>query len=174
MNRAAQPLALGRSLHVGAVIALVALAMAVPAGVAQTPQAAMGDEAHPVHIHSGTCAELGDVVVPLADVTVPEGEHAGADSAHPLKLSLNVIDMPLQELLDGEYAINAHRSAEEIDVYIACGDLGGPVMPGEAGDEVRFALNEQNDSGHFGTVFVGAEGDQTQVNIMLIEPGEMG
>ena len=104
MNRTRQPLALGRSVHVGTVIAFVALAMAVPAGVAQTPQAAMGDEAHPVHIHSGTCAELGDVVVPLADVTVPEGEHAGADSAHPLKLSLNVIDMPLQELLDGEYA----------------------------------------------------------------------
>jgi hypothetical protein len=174
MNRTRQPLAFGRSLHFGAVIAFVALAMAVPGGVAQTPQAAMGDDAHPVHIHSGTCAELGDVVVPLADVTVPEGEHAGADTALPLKLSLNVIDMPLQELLDGEYAINVHKSAEEIDVYIACGDLGGPVMPGEAGDEVRFALNEQNDSGHFGTVFVGAEGDQTQVNIMLIEPGAMG
>ena len=164
----------GRSLRRGALIAFAALLLLVPAGLAQTPESSAGDEAHPVHIHAGTCAELGEVVVPLADVTVPDGEHAGADSAIPAKVSLNVIDMPLQELLDGEYAVNVHQSAEAIDTYIACGDLGGIITQGEAGDEVRFVLTELNDSGHSGIVFLGVEGDQTQVNVMMVEPEEMG
>lgn len=29
---------------------------------------------HPVHIHGGTCAELGDVVVPLNDLAAPAGD----------------------------------------------------------------------------------------------------
>jgi hypothetical protein len=162
-----------RAARSGAMIAFAALTMFAPAGAAQTPQAAMGGDAHPVHIHAGSCAALGDVVVPLADVTLPEGEYAGAETALPLQLSPNVVDMPMAELLSGDYAVNVHQSAEEIDVYIACGDLGGPVTQGPAGDEIRFALTEQNDSGYFGTVFVGAAGDRTQVNISLIAPEAM-
>lgn len=163
-----------RSPRFAAVIAFAALLLVAPAGTAQTP---VGDtaEAHPVHIHSGTCAELGDVVVPLADVAFPEGEHAGAESAIPVKVSLNVIDMPLQDILAAAHAINVHQSAEEIDLYIACGDIGGVITPGETGnDEIRFVLAEQNDSGHSGWVFLSAEGDQTEVNVMLVEPEEMG
>ena len=165
----------GRAPRFGAVIAFAALALLVPAGVAQTPESGDGAESHPVHIHAGTCAELGDVVVPLEDVAFPEGEHAGADSAIPVKLSLNVVDMSLEDILAAPHAINVHKSAEEIDVYIACGDIGGVITPGEAnvpGNEVRFALVEQNDSGHVGTAFIGVIDGQTEVNITLIEPEE--
>jgi hypothetical protein len=97
----------------------------------------------------------------------------GASSAIGLKLGPNLIDMPLQEILAGDYAVNVHKSAEEIDVYIACGDIGGAITQGERGeDEIRFVLQELNDSGHTGVVFLGAEGDQTEVNIMLIEPDD--
>ena len=43
--------------------------------------------------------------------------------------------MPLQEIIDGGHAINVHLSADEIDTYIACGDIGGAVTTdeGEAG-----------------------------------------
>ena len=62
---------------------------------------------HPVHIHSGTCAELGDVVYPLTDV-----DASGA--------SVTVVDVPLADLLSGgPYAINIHLSADEI----------GPMSP---------------------------------------------
>jgi hypothetical protein len=159
-----------------ALIALAALTMLVPASMAQTPvsEADGAAEAHPAHIHSGTCAELGDVVVPLADVAYPAGEPIGAASTIPVKVSLNIVDMPLQELLDGEYAINIHESAEAIDVYIACGAIGGVIELGDEGlDDVRFAVTELNESGYTGTVFLQAEGEQTEVNITLVEPVEM-
>src|SRR5688500_7186839 len=56
----------GRSLRVGAVIAVAALSLLVPASGAQTPVA--DAESHPAHIHSGSCDSLGDVVHPLTNV----------------------------------------------------------------------------------------------------------
>lgn len=163
-----------RAARRSAVIAVAALAMLAPASVAQTPVSAPPDASHAAHIHAGTCAELGDVVVPLADVTVPVGRVAGASPARSLKISLNVVEMPLEELLAGEYAVNVHQGAQESDVSIACGDIGGIITPGETHeDELRFALDERNASGHLGFVFVGSDGDQTEVNITLLDLGDM-
>lgn len=66
--------------------------------------------AQPVHIHTGSCAELGGVAYPLTNL------QSG--------LSETMLDMPLDELLAQlPLAINAHKSAEEIGVYVACGDI---------------------------------------------------
>jgi hypothetical protein len=166
-----------RSPRLGAAIALTALALLVPAGMAQTPvgEVDTAGEAHPAHIHSGTCDALGDVVIPLEDVAVPAGAtHEGTEMAHDVKVSQTHVDMPLQEIIDGEHAINVHLSAEEIDVYIACGDIGGAVTTDEGGrTELIIGLGELNDSGHHGVVWLGADGEQTEVNVMLIEPDEM-
>ncbi len=67
------------------------------------------DNAQPAHIHTGTCAELGDVAYPLEDLE--DGR------------SQTQVDVSLDELRDGEFAINAHRSADEIEVYTACGEI---------------------------------------------------
>ena len=101
----------------------------------------------------------------------------GAETAHPVKSSQTLVDMPLQELLDGRYAVNVHLSVEAIDTSIACGDIGGYVIPdpdsGE--DEVYVGLRERNDSGHTGAVRLGEAEDptQTEVSILLVEPDEM-
>ncbi len=162
-----------RSTHLAAAMALAALALLVPVSSAQTPEAEPAGAVHPVHIHSGTCAELGDVVVPLNDLAAPAGEHTGPDSAVTVTLSENVIDMPLQEIIDGGHAINVHLSAEEIDVYIACGDIGGVITTDEGGrQEMMIGLAEMNDSGYTGTVWIGpsADGTQTEFSVILIEP----
>src|SRR5919107_3818764 len=112
------PRTLGRSSRIAAVTALAALALLVPGSVAQTPVADTEAEAHPAHIHSGTCDQLGDVVVPLTDVALPTGEAKGASSAHPVSVSDTVVDMSLDDLLAGEYAVNVHESAENIGEYI--------------------------------------------------------
>jgi hypothetical protein len=171
------PRALDRSLRLGAVIALAALTLLAPGSAAQTPVADTESEAHPVHIHSGTCDQLGDVVIPLEDVSVPaDAEHEGAETAHDVKVSQTHVDMPLQDLLDGEFAINVHESADAIDVYIACGDIGGYVITGPAGrTELFIGLRELNDSGHTGVarLGIGEDPNQTEVSILLVEPDEM-
>jgi hypothetical protein len=65
---------------------------------------------NPVHIHSGTCADLGGVSIPLNDVE---------DGISSTEIEANV-----DQLFEGEFAINVHLSPEEADVYVACGDLG--------------------------------------------------
>jgi plastocyanin len=162
-----------RSVRFGSVVALAALTLLSPALAAQ------GDEAelHPAHIHSGTCADLGDVVVPLTDLANigDDAERTGAISSIPVKSSMTVVDMPLQEIIDGGHAINVHQSAEEIDVYIACGDIGGVVTmdEDEEENELIIGLGELNESGHTGIAWLGAEGDTTRVGVSLVEPGDM-
>jgi hypothetical protein len=172
------PRTFGRSSRVAAVTALAALTLIVPAGLAQTPVADTAAKAHPAHIHSGTCDQLGDVVFPLADVAAPSGEEMGSGGGHLVKISeANHIDAPLQELLDGEHAINVHESAEAIDVYIACGNISGIVHDmenGGGGKELVIGLAELNDSGHVGIAWLGDDGEGgTLVSVSLIEPEEM-
>ena len=159
-----------RSIRLGSVAALAALALLTPGLAAQDDKA----EVHPAHIHSGTCAELGDVVVQLTDIAHVGGdaETTGATSAIPVKSSITVVDMPLQEIIDGGHAINVHLSADEIDTYIACGDIGGAVTTdeGEEEPELIIGLGELNDSGHTGIAWLGADGDQTRVAVLLVEP----
>ena len=81
-----------------------AVFVSVEPGPAGVPQ--------PIHIHEGTCGNLGAVVHPLPDI-------AGGKTAP-------VLDVSLAELRTGNFAINAHRSAEEIGVYVACGDIPPP------------------------------------------------
>ena len=161
---------IARSIRLGSVAVLAALALLTPGLAAQDDEA----EVHPAHIHSGTCAELGDVVVPLTDIAHVGGdaETTGATSSIPVKSSITVVDMPLQEIIDGGHAINVHLSADEIDTYIACGDIGGAVTTdeGEEEPELIIGLGELNDSGHTGIAWLGAEGDQTRVAVHLVEP----
>ena len=171
------PLSLRRSLRLPAVIAVAALTLLAPVSLAQTPVSEVqpGDGPHPAHIHSGTCETLGDVVLPLTDLAASdEATREGPTSAHAVKTSETVVDMPLQEIIDGGHAINVHLSAEEIGVYIACGDIGGAVTTDEGGrTELIIGLGELNDSGHTGVAWLGADGEQTEVAVILVEPDEM-
>jgi plastocyanin len=159
-----------RSARLASVAALTALLLFAPAMAAQDE-----DEAHPAHIHAGTCAELGDVVLPLTDVAPIDGESSGSATALPVKVSETTVDAPLQDIIDGGHAINVHLNAEDIGTYIACGDIGGVVNTGEkdSDQELIIGLGELNDSGHTGVAWLGADGDQTHVAIMLLEPSEM-
>jgi hypothetical protein len=171
------PRTFGRSSRIAAVIAVAALTLVIPVSRAQTPVGETEAESHPAHIHSGTCDQLGDVVYPLADVAYPTGEQMGAGGGHEVKISEgNHVDAPLQDLLDGQYAINVHLSADEIGTYIACGNISGVVHDQEnrEGKEIVIGLGELNDSGHVGIAWLGDDGKGgTDVSVSLIEPEEM-
>ena len=68
-----------------------------------------GDVPRPAHIHEGSCDELGAIAFPLDNV---EGGN-----------SSTAVDVSLQELEDGDYAINVHESEEAIETYVACTDI---------------------------------------------------
>lgn len=70
-----------------------------PAGVAQ-----------PMHIHAGTCANL---------------DKAPKWKLEPLKdgKSTTMVPATLEAIMKDKTAINVHKSAAEIQVYVACGDI---------------------------------------------------
>jgi hypothetical protein len=154
----------------GFAIALFAtVAPTNPGAIAQdaTPVAQAVAPARPAHIHSGDCVELGDVVVPLTDLTAAIGEGAGqADKAIPAESSFTNVPMTLDAMLGADHAINVHLSAEQIDTYIACGEIGGALDPSGA---LVIGLREESDSGYTGIAYLspGADGVSTDVSVFI-------
>jgi plastocyanin len=126
------------------------------------------DAPHPAHIHSGTCDNLGDIVAPLGDVTeLTAGESFGAQTAILVKESETDVPLPLGDILAAPHAINVHESAEAIQNYIACGDIGGRVIDGD----LTIGLRELNGSGHHGVAILAGADDGTGVKVYLAEEG---
>jgi plastocyanin len=126
------------------------------------------DAPHPAHIHSGTCDNLGDIVAPLEDVTeLTAGESFGAATAVLVKESDTDVPLPLGDILSAPHAINIHESAEAIQNYIACGDIGGRVIDGD----LVIGLRELNGSGHHGVAVLEDDDDGTDVTVYLTEEG---
>ena len=68
------------------------------------------NEPQPVHIHSGSCNDLGEVRYPLNNV------HNGS--------SETILDIPFEELVSQKpLAINVHKSEAELQTYVSCVSL---------------------------------------------------
>lgn len=82
--------------------------------------------AQPNHIHTGTCgADLGGVAHPLTNL---------ADGA-----GTTVVDVKLADLQTGDFAVNLHKSADEVSVYTACGNIPAAAMLPTTGGESPLA-----------------------------------
>ena len=81
---------------------------------------ASGD--HPIHLHAGTCEELGEIVVPLTNVD--------ADGA-----SITDVPLDLATIQSAQHSINIHLSEEEIATYVACGAIPVADAEGVGGEE---------------------------------------
>ncbi len=79
----------------------------------------------PAHVHVGTCAEIGEVKWALSSVV---------DGMSTTTLEMSMQDL-LLELAAGTLAVNVHKSADESDVYYACGDVMAENMTG--GEDVE-------------------------------------
>jgi hypothetical protein len=95
----------------------------------------------------------------------------GATTAIPVETSQTLVDASLDDLLAQPYAINVHESQDNIQHYIACGDLGGEMMTGSAmanGGVLAIGLRELNDSGESGIALLrGTDDNRTMVWIYL-------
>jgi hypothetical protein len=149
----------------------------------------MADEGHPAHIHSGTCATLGDVVYPLNNLTpsgmdatpmdmmsTPESGAMGAmgtpmaGAGQVVAQSTTDVDAALDDILAAEHAINVHESTENIQNYIACGDITGSVTNGE----LHIQLQELNDSGYVGEAHLIDNGNGTTTVMVTLSEAGMG
>lgn len=77
----------------------------------RNPSATIASETQPAHIHKGSCAKL-DPTPAYALTDVKDGK------------SISTVDVRLDVLRHGAFAINIHKSAQEIQTYVACGDIG--------------------------------------------------
>jgi plastocyanin len=149
-----------------ALVAPPAVLMVVISMSAPLVRGQEADALHPAHIHSGTCDNLGDIVAPLSDVTeLTAGEVFGAQTAVLVKESETDVALPLGDILAAPHAINIHESAEAIQNYIACGDIGGRVIDGD----LTIGLRELNGSGYHGVAVLAGADDGTGVTVYLTE-----
>jgi plastocyanin len=164
MNRAQRWTTLGLP-----IVLLVALATMTVTASAPLARAQGADDApHPAHIHSGSCDDLGDIVVPLTDVVEnTAGEIFGSDQAIPVEVSETDVELTLSDILAAPHAINIHQSAEQIQVYIACGDIGGRVIDGD----LLIGLQAIDGSGHQGVARLETDDDGTEVYVYLAWEG---
>src|SRR3954469_14725714 len=148
-----------------------------PAAWAQdaTPEATRLTGPRPAHIHTGTCDEIGEVVAPLTDLTgATGGDRVGQSRrAIPAESSFTNVPMTLDAILGADHVVNVHLSAEEIDTYIACGEVGGMLTPEGA---VIIGLRELNNSGFTGIAYLapGADGASTDVSVFVAQTGGAG
>lgn len=183
-----------RWVSLGMLVALLALG----AGVDRA-SAVHENESLPGHIHSGTCEELGDVVIPLTNATTeglamsamegtPSAEpidvddKAGAEEATVPLNSSTVVDVSLEEIIEGGHAINFHESEDNIENYVACGEVGGFVTDADSDDggTLVIGLRTVNPVDYEGTTVrysgiavLQGMGDQTQVTV-FVAPGLAG
>ena len=175
---------------------ILSIGLVLVPGQARAQDMAMA--AHPAHIHSGTCAELGDVVHPLTDVSADAGTPVAADDmATPASGEMEGHDMgsPAADAAMGSPAAGPFGvgvSMSETNVEAALADLaaGGFAInvhesaenignyiacgditgaPDDSGD-VTIELATLNDSGYVGTATLHDNGDSTTtVSITLMQ-----
>ena len=131
---------MSRSFRLTALIIASLFAIGMAGGVLaqdETPEAGAA-VTHPAHIHVGTCAELDpNPLAPLNNVGPQTTDDDELPEAEDIRGSLSPAG---RDLRDGgcrgqfrrhsgaAHAINVHESDQNPQNYIACGDIGGPVI----------------------------------------------
>ncbi|MFT4037355.1 MAG: hypothetical protein QM692_04180 [Thermomicrobiales bacterium] len=150
-----------------------AAAIAGVALLSVTAGAALAQEAsppRPSHIHVGDCDELGEVIQPLNALTVPTGAVLGNSDAVVAEAAFTTIDIPLDELVATDHALKVHLSADQIQTYLVCGDIGGAL---DADGALIVGLKELDDSGYTGIAYlVPGAGNTTRISVMIAKVNE--
>lgn len=168
--------------HVLTVVAIASLGFGAAGSIANAQDATETPETvvtHPAHVHVGPCSDPDpnpafplDNVGPRTDddgnAPAPE-DIKGSLEANPVEVAETDIDVKLDDLLTEAHSIIVHESDQNMSVYIACADIGGPVLD----DKLYVGLNELNDSGYFGIAQLESDGDNTKVSIYLVHSAEM-
>lgn len=144
----------------------LALVVALAASFA-APALAQGGAQRPAEIRLGSCAGAGEVVTPLTTVAAPAGDPLGQSGAIPVAQSATVAPLPLAAFLDAPHVVVVYASPQEVDVPVACGDIGGALG---ADGTLAVGLNPVNGSKLDGVAYFAPTpaGDATTVTLLLM------
>lgn len=144
--------------------------LALLGAVAMPALAQEASPPRPSHIHTGDCDELGEVIQPLNSLTVPTGDVLGNSDAVVAEAAFTTIDIPLSELVATDHALKVHLSKDQIQTYLACGDIGGAL---DADGALIVGLKELDDSGYTGIAYlVPGAGNTTRISVMIAKVNE--
>ena len=187
MNRRTNRFIIGTAAATGlALVAGSALAIAQDASSSPAPlvesQPTSASPAFPLHIHSGTCDRLGDVVFPLGTISKdlmingePVLDANSEENAQDVAVNLTLVDATLDDITAAPHAINIHASEDDMGTRIACGDLSGPVFddtlvirlnPGETSDYLGVALLKTDQDGNTAVYTMVTEQDTTMGSVL--------
>jgi uncharacterized cupredoxin-like copper-binding protein len=146
----------------GLMVALILLGGGL--GTAGQGSAQEGSPSRPSHIHEGDCDEPGSVVNPLTFLTVPGGATSGNSDAVLAEAAFSNIPLTLDQMLATDHSLKVHLSAEQIEVYLVCGDIGGAV---DADGALIVGLKEQDGSGYTGIAYLVPAANGTNISVMI-------
>src|SRR5688572_23002481 len=156
---------------------ILALILAILGGIFLTASGGQAQDAspeRPSHIHEGSCDELGAVIQPLTFLNVPSGPVAGSSGAVVAEAAFTSIPQTLDELLAADHSLKVHLSREQIEIYLACGDIGGAL---DADGALIVGMKELDGSGYTGIAYlVPAANGTTSISVMIAQvlPGAPG
>jgi len=125
-------------------------------------EVASSAQAHPIHIHDGSCDQLGDVKYPLGAISTDlmvHNEAVGGAEDQEVALNLTLVAATLADLTSAPHAINIHQSEEDMDTHLACGDIAGSIIDGGT---LVIRLDELDGSGYLGFALLREEPEPTE------------
>ncbi len=150
-----------------------------------TPTASPGSDhhaqvtlSHPAHIHGGSCERSGPALLytltnvrfPTAPNGTPSSAEAAGTAAIPVMTSETKLNVALSDLLAGDHTIDIHADAEQTQIILACGAIGGTPR----GDDLYVGLQAQSGSGHAGIAWLHQNEDGTTTVTLFLAHGLAG
>ena len=111
-------------MHLRALLGAAGVMVAVAAASAASRFAQEAALQHPADIRVGSCASLGEVVVPLAPLVVPVGDPQEQAGAPTVAQSVTEVPVLFLDLLGASNAVVVQASPEQLDTPIACAEMG--------------------------------------------------
>ncbi len=161
-----------------AAIALLAASIAAGATVQRAIAQDGASAGHPSHLHKGTCDQPGEITIPLGNIgndyinfwdPAATVESVGSESAVTVISASTPIDAPLSAFIDSEHMLMVHESEENLQNFIACGNVGGNLVNGT---DLQFGIEPLNNSGVSGIAWLIDDGDGSSTLHVFLVGGE--
>ena len=148
----------------------IILSLAVATAAAATPALAETSAVNrPAEVRLGTCADLGDVVAPLANLVFTMGDPQGQLEATPVEQSGTVVQFTIADFLAANHAVVVQESPQ-VTHLVACGEVGGALNPDGT---LAVGMRGMNGSGLSGIAYFTPIDtvQNTLVTVLLVSDG---